>query len=492
MKALDLSATGFQDGPAGEVLANPFAVQEERMYRKAKWHGTQALGLAALALVGSLASAQQPGVTSSPISNCPSQGGTPYNPSGSWRPTPGGIGTAPGMGTTPGLSPGPATGTDPGTSGGTAPGTGAGAPTSTGADSGTGTAGTSFAGLSSGAGVGSSAALNGAPGGYLDSAIPKTTFRLRYDAGFDLNRPDRASYFYGAWSELSFHPHGINNGGVFFAANAPGPNILPGHVNYQEASAYQEVAFGNRFSVFAEGPYRFINFQDLHEDNPESELKRLSADAPSPGSKFFPEPANSDNNGPPKNNFNGWSDLQVGFKYAILADPDQYLTFQFRTYLPTGKASEGLGTGHVSLEPSLLFYQRLGERVTFQAQLTDWIPVDGGPIQGNVLSYGVGLGYDVYCSEKLRITPITEFVGWTVLNGYESFFGAVSATAPPGLELPLTHGVADAGGNTIINGKIGVRTYFGEWSDLYIGYGRALTGDRWYKDIVRVEYRINF
>ena len=29
-------------------------------------------------------------------------------------------------------------------------------------------------------------------------------------------------------------------------------------------------------------------------------------------------------------------------------------------------------------------------------------------------------------------------------------------------------------------------------SDLYIGYGRALTGDVWYKEIFRLEYRLIF
>jgi hypothetical protein len=43
-----------------------------------------------------------------------------------------------------------------------------------------------------------------------------------------------------------------------------------------------------------------------------------------------------------------------------------------------------------------------------------------------------------------------------------------------------------------VNGKFGVRTYFGHGHDLYIGYGQALTGDRWYKEIVRVEYRFSF
>jgi len=51
-------------------------------------------------------------------------------------------------------------------------------------------------------------------GGYLDSAIPMTTFRLRYDAANGMNRPDRAEYMYGAWQELSYHPHGVVSNGV--------------------------------------------------------------------------------------------------------------------------------------------------------------------------------------------------------------------------------------------------------------------------------------
>ena len=60
--------------------------------------------------------------------------------------------------------------------------------------------------------------------------------------------------------------------------------------------------------------------------------------------------------------------------------------------------------------------------------------------------------------------------------------------------------VKDAAGDTIVNAKIGVRLGFGPLvgpanlsrSDLYIGYGRALTGDVWYKDILRVEYAWRF
>ena len=71
-------------------------------------------------------------------------------------------------------------------------------------------------------------------------------------------------------------------------------------------------------------------------------------------------------------------------------------------------------------------------------------------------------------------------MGWTLLGGK--------------LTEPLGDGVFEvknASGDTIVNLKVGVRFGFGA-SDLYVGYGRALTGDVWYKDIVRAEYRLSF
>jgi Putative MetA-pathway of phenol degradation len=360
-------------------------------------------------------------------------------------------------------------------------------------------------GAEAGAAVGGETVGFGSPGGYLDDAIPRTQFRLRYDDQLNINRPDRAEYLYGTWKELSFHEHGIlKNGvfvGVFFDPNAQGPVQSSGQLNVQQLSGYLEYAVNKRLSGFVDLPVDILHFQGVQEDagenpNPEGVFERqLTA-------------LNEKNeNTNPSNNPNGLSDITFGFKYALIADPDQYLTFQYRTYAPTGDPRTGLGTGHWSLEPGFLYYKRC-DRLVFQAELEDWIPVGGGPMEGNVLTYGLGLAFDVYKRGNLCITPVTEVVGWTVLGGYESFFipGASIPTAPgvvttPGLvsqnplsinTLPDDHGVISATGDTIVNIKFGVRTYFGEHSDVYVGYGRCVTGDRWYKDIYRVEYRFKF
>jgi hypothetical protein len=320
------------------------------------------------------------------------------------------------------------------------------------------------------------------PGAYIDSAIPKSMIRLRYDAGFDINHPDRAEFFYAAWQELSFHAHGINGDGVLFPSKARGPEQLPGRLDFQEASAYLELAYNNRLSAFVEIPTRFVDFDNLQED-PDSERM--------PNGGFFSEPR-IENTQSPHNNVGGLSDIQFGFKAALIAELDRYLTFQFRTYAPSGDARKGLGTGHWSVEPGVLLYQQLTDRLVFQGQFRGWIPIDGSVLAGEVLIYGVALGYEIYNRCNLRVMPVTEFVGWTVLDGFESFAGVVTATAPPGVVLPRSHGFKDASGDTIVNAKIGIRTYWGQSQDVYVGWGRSLTGDRWYRDLLRVEYRFIF
>jgi hypothetical protein len=297
-----------------------------------------------------------------------------------------------------------------------------------------------FGGEAGGAVGGSTTALQLPNAGYIDSAIPFTNFRLRYDSAYGDNRPDRAEYFYAKCG--CFRIAGTD-------PRAPGPPLSETNVDYQDIRSYLEVAFANRFSVFAELPYRFLN--------------------------------------PDQNaNVNGLADMNAGFKAALLYEPGRVVTFQFRTYIPTGNAGRGLGTNHVSLEPSLLLYQKLTDRLLFEAQLADWIPVGGTDFAGNIIDYGFGLSYFVVNNPNFRVAPVGEMLGWTVLSGKQFAF-------PENV-------VTSAAGDTIVNGKVGVRFGFGpvtqpgyiSGSSLFIGYSRALTGDVWYRDMLRVEYRMRF
>lgn len=263
--------------------------------------------------------------------------------------------------------------------------------------------------------------------GYIDNAIPGDVFRLRFDAAYNFRRPTRAEFFY--------------------PQSAPGGPGLPRpepRIDYQDLSAYLEIAATDRLSGFIEAPWRFLN----PEVNPDH---------------------------------NGLGDLDAGFKYAFIDSPDLVTSFQFRTYAPTGDARRGLGTRHVSLEPALLVYKPLTERLGFEGELRYWVPVGGTDFAGDIVRYGTGLHYEAYRGCRLRVTPVAEFVGWTVLSGKES-----QAFLPGGVA------VGDAGGDTIVNAKLGVRLGFRDFGDVYAGYGRALTGDRWYENTFRVEWRIAF
>ena len=110
-----------------------------------------------------------------------------------------------------------------------------------------------------------------------------------------------------------------------------------------------------------------------------------------------------------------------------------------------------------------------------------WIPVGGGSFAGNIIRYGVGVHYDLLQGCNWQLTPVAEFVGWTVLGGKET------VRFPSGVIE-----VHDAAGDTILNVKIGVRLKLGDFGDLYTGYGRPITGDRWYENIYRLEFRLFF
>jgi hypothetical protein len=263
--------------------------------------------------------------------------------------------------------------------------------------------------------------------GYVDSALLGNQFRLRFDSAYDDYRPTRAEFFY---------PKG--------GAIGPGLPKPETRIDYQELASYLELQVLPKLSLFVEAPVRFLN-PELNADH------------------------------------TGFSDLNAGFKYAFFQERDTVATWQFRTYTPTGDSHEGLGTGHVSLEPALLVFHRLSPRWTIEGEFRDWIPVGGTDFAGNIIRYGVGLSYGQRCLDSWWVTPVVELVGWTVLDGKE-----LAAIAPGAFV------VESAAGDTIINAKGGLRFGYGTSGEFFAGYGYGLTHDTWYRDIWRFEFRYFF
>jgi hypothetical protein len=285
--------------------------------------------------------------------------------------------------------------------------------------------------------------------GYIDNAIVGSEVRIRFDAAFNDAFPDRAEFVYakcGCYRNTGADP------------NAPGPGPgIPKNVNYQILSFMGEYAVNRRFSAFVEIPFRWIQ--------PQGVAAGFTAPA-------FPNGA-------------GISDVQAGLKFAMLASSRHYLTAQLLSYFPSGDSRSGLGTNHYSVEPALLYYQKLSERFEIEGELGGWLPIGGSSgrgtgfsqgFAGNLFFYGIGPSYKLINGERFRLAPVIELVGWNVTGGLQTGTGTPSS----------------ASGINIVNLKIGARMGFGGHSSLYVGYGKALTSADWYDQIVRVEYRYSF
>jgi len=264
---------------------------------------------------------------------------------------------------------------------------------------------------------------------YIDIARPMNLVRLRFDAAYHSDRPNRAEYFYARGAPVG-----------------PGLPRVETQLDYQDYSLYLEKTVGDNFSVFAEMAAHALN------------------------------PTVNDNT-------TGLGDMNAGFKRAFVNDHDRVLTLQLKTFMATGDVDRGLGTGHASIEPGLLTFRRMTDRWNLAGEMRYWVPIEGTPgFAGNIFRAGIGSSYTLWSDRNGRhITPIVEVVSWTVLNGQET---AASS--------PTVFANQSAAGDVIVNVKPGVRFGLGPRSDMYIGYGRAVTGPVWYEDIVRAELRWNF
>jgi hypothetical protein len=290
--------------------------------------------------------------------------------------------------------------------------------------------------------------------GYIDDATIDDHVRVRFDAGFDNNVPDRAEFFYAQC--------GCNFAGAP-GPGGPGPGDLVTSLNFQQLTIDGQYALKrrgaeSRIAVFASIPVRFVQPQNFL------------------GQTFRPPVPNTFQNA------SGLSDIRVGVKGAIVSSDDITLTAQVQAYFKSGDAKKGLGTDHGSVEFSLLWKQKLSDQLGLESEFGDWHPTGGSTAptgqsySGDVLFYGIGPSYDLVNTGRVRFAPVLELVGWHVLGGQQQNAG--------------TLGPAD--GTNIVNLKIGARTTFDNRSSVYVGWGHALTAAMWYRDIVRVEYRYSF
>jgi len=287
--------------------------------------------------------------------------------------------------------------------------------------------------------------------GYVDDSTISTKIRVRFDAGYGIDSPDRAEFFYGKCG--CYRTLATNNAAYDPNAPGPGPGVVT-NLNFGELRVLGEYAPSERFSFFGELPFRFLR--------PDT----FAAGTGSFGSQ------------------NGIGDVKIGAKAALISTPQRQVTAMLQFGTRTGDAAKGLGTNHGTIEPSLLYEESPNDRFSIEAEFGDVIPTSGSAgiptasadqFSSSVIYYGVGPSYEVYRTPSFTVAPVVELVGWHVLGGFQT-----STTD------------AAAGGWDIVNLKVGARVGMRDGASIYVGYGHALTKDNWYDNILRLEYRRSF
>ena len=287
--------------------------------------------------------------------------------------------------------------------------------------------------------------------GYIEDSTIATQFRVRFDAGWGNNRPDRAEFFYAKCGCYIFDAPPFGD----LDAPGPGPGV-PTQLEYKQFYIFGEYAVSERFSVFGEVPFRGI------------------------------EPDGFLDFGPPYDPFEGESglgDIRAGAKLGLMSRSDRNATLLVRAGFPSGDAAKGLGSDLFSIEPALLYSQAINDRVGLEAQFGLWLPFGGSAgvdsddkFSGQVLYYGIGPSFDLVATDRARFTPVVELVGWRVINGFQTGCNA---------DLTCTYDADD----NIVSLKFGARTTVNERHSFYVGYGVPLTDAQWYSKILRFEYR---
>lgn len=286
--------------------------------------------------------------------------------------------------------------------------------------------------------------------GYVNDATIENRIRVRFDAATGMNAADRAEFFYakcGCYRDLPTTDPAYDPD-----AAGPGPGVLT-LADFQQFYAWGEYAVNGRLSLVGELPIRALR--------PQSFL---------PGTGSF-------------GNSTGLSDLRAGVKLGLASDGNSQITLQLLAQAPSGDSRKGLGNNRWSVEPTLLYWTQLGNRVGLEAQFGTVFPLDGSPgvpargsdkFSGRVIYYGIGPSIDLITRGSLRFAPVFELVGWHVVDGFSTADG----------------GAID--GINVVNAKFGGRLVVDDRNSLYVGYGHALTDAVWYDDVLRFEYRVGF
>lgn len=266
---------------------------------------------------------------------------------------------------------------------------------------------------------------------FADYARPRTVTRLRYDNLENMTFPDRNQF----WIQ------GVT------AMRPNGHRIVNPMARLQQFYVYQEAA-GQYGSFFIEYPYRQIN------------------------QSWAPTQA-------------GFGNLDFGIKSLMFDCELLQVTFQFRTYMPTGNGALNLGDGIVSLDPSILTSLKLGPETYFQGQFGNWIPLGGSSHLAGGMFYSL-MSLNQVVAHPTPDSPLIatlEMDVWSFENG-----GFTAAINPNKNSVYVQKG----GGVSYFNIGPGLRQSIGNKVDLGGAITWATGTQHWAQPWFRFEVRFLF
>lgn len=299
---------------------------------------------------------------------------------------------------------------------------------------------------------------------FVDSTRPVNTQRLRVDYAWDIHDPDRAEYF---WAKTWRHNFQDICGRTSPVGTGP---CVATRVTDEELRYYTEIASGN-FALIAELPYKEVE--------------------PTAMAQPFTQ-ANAGVN-PMCCQHSGFGDVMVGTKTLLVDREMLFAGFEFKVFIPSGSRSSGLGTGHVSLEPSLLATLKVTCDDYIQMQSAYWIPISGDPIWSAPIWHNHASWNHVFWHAGHTFT----LVGTAEVNAWSIFGGRF--TVDPGIGDPngnvgepffdlQTHSAS----TTILTAGPGLRLFICDRFDVGVGSAFAITGPKWAEEELRADLRFRF
>ena len=195
----------------------------------------------------------------------------------------------------------------------------------------------------------------------------------------------------------------------------------------------------------------------------------------------------------------GFGDIRFGTKSLIYDVEMLQVTFQFKTYTPSGNAMNGLGTGHFSLEPSLLAALKLTPSTYFQAQLGEWIPLGAVNAQNNAsgstpnVAGGIFFWYLSLNQVLAHLTPSSPLIGTFEMDGWSFQDGGYTNPYKLPIENRTTSTVIPSGGGvSYFNAGPGLRLSICNKVDLGSAITWSSTTAHWAQPWFRFEVRFLF